>query len=173
MSEEFFTADWAQLDRLPPAERVQRAAELQELANEIKSRLSRISAEAIKEMADGGMSRLEIASALSISVQRVGQILGAEARPDGIDMAQLRLVAKVLAEHAPLNAADRKQAEEARKVLSKTGRVSTFEARGTAARLAYVGHHVSPDSFRDLTGTLRNQYLLALAHAEDVHRKRG
>jgi len=118
------------------------------------------------------MSRLEIASELGISVQRIGQLLGSQARPDGIDMAQLRVVANVLWDHAPLGDSDRKQVEQARKVLSKTGRVSTFEAKGTAARLAYVGRRVDADTFSEMPASLRKQYDLAVAHAEDVYRDR-
>src|SRR3954462_9513528 len=104
----FLTADWAQLDELPPAERVKRATEQQEVANDIKKRLSQVSTEAIKEMADSGMTRAEIGAEIGVSVQRIGELLGADSRPDGIDMTHLRLVAKVLWEHVALTDAERK-----------------------------------------------------------------
>jgi hypothetical protein len=166
----FLTADWAQLDELPPAERVKRATEQQEVANDIKKRLSQVSTEAIKEMADSGMTRAEIGAEIGVSVQRIGQLLGADSRPDGIDMTQLRLVAKMLSEYVTLTEAERKQVEAARRVLSRSGRVSTFEARGTAARLSHVGHRPLENDLAELPAGLRQQYLVALAHADDARR---
>jgi DNA-binding transcriptional regulator YiaG len=168
MGDDILTVDWQALERLPAAERAKRASELQETANDVKKELARVSATAIKELNDSGMPRAEIAAMLGISVQRVGQLLGPDSRPDGVNMAHLRTVAEVLAAYVSLGRTARRQVEEARRVLSKSGRVSTREARGTAARLAYAARGVTPDILAEVPEPLRGQYSSALAHVEDV-----
>jgi hypothetical protein len=168
MDHEFLTVDWGKLHQLPAVERAKCATELQEAANAVKKELAQVSANAIKEMNDSGMTRTEIAAKLGISVQRVGQLLGPDARPDGIDMAQLRIVAEVLWEYAPLERTARRQVGEVRRVLSKTGRISTREARGTAARLVYAARSLGPEHLAQAPETLRTQYPPALAHVESI-----
>ena len=165
---EFVTVAWHRLAELPPLERIRQAAQLQETANELKKGLSRVTADAVAELVEGGASRSEIAELLGISVQRVGQLLGPATRPDGIDLGQLRIVATVLCDYAPLEATARQQAEEARKLLSRTGRISSREARGTAARLADAAQKINLADLSDVPETLRKQYPAALTHAAEI-----